>query len=248
MGKLNRIWILAGQSWCSGEAALSGLASGRTGFKQTLKVFANSPTFESLDSSTNNNAFGSLTSNAHGLEFEFLDLPPLLDSEIYLLKFAIGGTYLAQTLTDDWNTASAGKSYDNLKTYITAVKNWMTARGKNYKFEGIIWQQGGADANNDTDAGNYQTNLTNFVNGINTHVNEANFRWYIEQIPSALNARTGFAAVKAAQTAVVAGDATLRRLIDVDDVVVDETLHPTAAGNITLGQHFLTSIKSDLGI
>ncbi len=250
MSKISSIWLLCGQSYITGECNMNLLDASRQGNLFHERVYAGGTTFQVINSTLNNNQYN-VPSNQYGPEFELADIATFLNKDIYILKYAIGGTYLASiaqgapTISQNWNVNTVGDLYNDIKTYVTNVKTFMTNRGKTARFEGVIWGQGGADANNVALAQLWQQNMEDFASGLGTHIGQTGLKWYIMQEHPSLNTRPGWTTVVAAQQAFVAADTTKRRIINIDDVTVQPSLHPDAPGNITLGQHFVTAIKAD---
>ena len=169
MSQMNRIYILAGQSWADGQPNnLSGLPVEYNGvYLHTNRIWGGT-NFEPIYSTDNNNQYPVARRTGGGsIEFKFKDIADYLGSDVYILKVAQGSTRLEFDVTrTDWNVASVGELYDNLVTEIAAVEAWMTARGKSFEWAGVIWLQGEGDSVSESAALAYQTNLQNFYDGL----------------------------------------------------------------------------------
>ncbi len=175
------------------------------------------------------------------------DLATDLRSDIYMLKYSIGGTGFAIVAGQDWNVASVAKLYANSLTAITNSITNMTTRKKTYIFGGVIIMIDGTDASVQANADAYYQNCIDFINGITTYIGQSGLKFYITQIHPVLNDRVGYATVRAAQGAIVALDPTTRRLVDIDAATIGaDGLHPDAAGELLIGQALVRALKSDI--
>lgn len=162
--------IIAGQSNAVGYAPIGDVPAYLSG-DMPAYVY-NGTGYEVLNATVdNNNQYGDPVSK-WGLEMQLGYQYGLLNSDsLYIMKYAIGNTYLAIQAGDDWNTASSGEYYDNLKDHIDSAKIFITRDlGKDVNVVGFVWYQGENDMTNETYANTYYTNLTNFIEGIRTHI------------------------------------------------------------------------------
>jgi len=250
MAKVNKVWIVIGQSNGLGKVEMSEMTQLRVGLKYNLRVF-NGTGFECINNLVNNNQYGD-PRNLFGYEMELQDLPNDLDEDIYLLKFCLGSTILAYEPSfwnQSWNILS-GQLYNQIKTHITTVANWMNTRKKAFEIEGVIWHQGEGDSLELVRANAYQVNENNLINGINTHIGYTP-KWYIvgmnptyiNSYAPALYANT----VEAAKVANVAADTSYRRYVSQAGVPLGSDLvHLNATGVTSLGQRIIEAIKLDL--
>jgi hypothetical protein len=198
---------------------------------------------------------GSMTGNAGGFgpELSFgIDIHRALGSEgarIAVIKHTLGGT----SLHTDWfpggddTTTGDGPVY---QAFQTTVSNGLADLATLYpaasiQLEGMIWHQGESDAGNATDAGNYQTNLTNFIADVRATY-DSGLKFGIVQLSdnqTSLNP-TNLATVKAAQAAVADAD-PLNYLVTTDDVPMGgaSTIHFGTAGNLTIGSRLATGMR-----
>lgn len=250
MAIINKIWIIIGQSNGLGKVEMSEMTPSRIGLKYDLRVF-NGTGFECINNLVNNNQYGD-PRNLFGYEMELQDLPTYLGEDIYLLKFCLGSTILAYEPSfwnQSWNVSSS-QLYNQLKTHITTVVNWMNTRKKLFQIEGVIWHQGEGDSLELARANAYQVNENNLINGINTHIGY-DPKWYIvgmnptyiNDYAPALYANT----VEAAKVSNVSADISYRRYVSQAGVPLGSDLvHLNAAGVSLLGQRIVEAIKLDL--
>lgn len=120
----------------------------------------NGSSFESIDSTINNNQLGEPL-NSFGPEFSFgKRLSDHLEQRIFMTKFAIGSTVLAEVSPQiDWNPDSVGEHYDTLVGHVDA-----SIVAQNITRIILFWQQGEGDAENEANADLYDTNLPLLVN------------------------------------------------------------------------------------
>jgi len=218
MSQINKIWILAGQSWINGQAnQIPNLQAPYVGvYQHNSRVWANTQ-FEPIYSTDNNNQFPA-TSQADGCSVEcyFKDIADILGDDIYLLKYAIGSTSLAISVGKDWNTASVAEYYDEIKAEITAIEAWMVARDKDFEWAGILWWQGENDSTIEADGLAYQVNMQSLYDGLNTATGTTLkiYQYNIELPPS--GNRDYLAEVNTGKAAFTAVDTANRRLFDCD--------------------------------
>jgi hypothetical protein len=170
------------------------------------------------------------------------------NARIAVIKHTRGGT----SLHTDWfpggdaTTTGDGPDY---QAFQTTVNNALASLAVSYPgatilLEGMVWHQGEADAGSDTNAGNYQTNLTNFIADLRATYGSG-LRFGIAQLSNnqtSLNP-TRLATVKAAQAAVAAAN-PLNYLIATDDVPMggSSTIHFGTSGNLTIGTRLATGM------
>jgi hypothetical protein len=198
---------------------------------------------------------GSMTGNAGGFgpELSFaIDIHQTLGSQgarIAVIKHTLGGT----SLHTDWfpggddTTSGDGPVY---QAFQTTASNGLAALASFYpaasiQLEGMIWHQGEADAGNATTAGNYQTNLTNFIADVRATYGSG-LKFGIAQLSdnqTSLNP-TNRATVKAAQAAVADAD-PLNHLVTTDDLPMggSSTIHFGTSGNLTIGTRLATGMR-----
>lgn len=202
------LYIFAGQSNMDGQASTTEVST--VDRKDTLFYLETAISSSSVIDET----WGGLTlgttsnhaANLFGPEIGFHDrakqLPTHYPQPIAILKFTRGATDLAR----DWNTTHSNNyMFDKFKEALNDGKKKLTSSGHSYNIKGLVWLQGEGDTLNSTDAKNYQTNLTNFISAIRTHLAEPNLPVAICSIDRASQA-TNSLTVRTAQQSVANSD------------------------------------------
>lgn len=247
----NRIYILAGQSWISGQ--VDGIDDLQAQYKNVWqlnsKIF-NGTTFEACYSGTNNNQHPA-TAQANGcsIEMYFTDFATELGNDVYMLKYALGSTRLEQDAgRTDWNVNSTGEMYDGLVADIASVKTWMSDRGKSYVFKGILWWQGAGDSVVESASLDYLTNLNAWYSGVCTAIgyNVPIYQYNVETPPS--GNRDYKDNVNSAKSTFTSSDTSLRKLFDCNVTSWQaDNIHPTLAEYLRIWQDIqLPLIRQDL--
>jgi hypothetical protein len=112
------------------------------------------------------------------------------NDEIYIVKFAIGGTNLGyqwNPANKNLNTKDANGNYVSLYRRLTdrvnAAMNQLVASGKNPTVAGMCWMQGEDDSTNGTYAAAYADNLTSLVTSARADfLNASNMRFVVGRI------------------------------------------------------------------
>lgn len=232
MSQKNRIYILAGQSWVNGQSG--GISDLQTGYKDIYqhnsRIWGGTD-FEPIYSPDNNNQFPIANRNTgSSIEFYMKDIADITTNDIYIIKYAQGSTRLEQDATrPDWNINSTGELYDGLVTAITDAKAWMTARGKDYEFAGLVWWQGEGDSFIESASLVYQTNLQAFYDAI-VSITKASLPIYQYNIIDTENPneRDYKDNVNTAKSTFTLAAPTYRKLFDVGTVTFQvDGIHPT---------------------
>jgi hypothetical protein len=102
------------------------------------------------------------------------------NDEIYLIKYAIGGTNLAA----DWNPNpdAMGPRYKVFKARVDAAMANLTKAGKNPTIVGMIWMQGEDDSTNPAFAKAYENNLKNLVAEVRSDSNAPDMKFVLGRI------------------------------------------------------------------
>lgn len=197
---------------------------------------------------------GSMTGNAGGFgpELNFgIGIHQALGSEnarIALIKHTRGGT----SLHTDWfpggdaTTAGDGADYQAFQTTVNNALAALTTRypGATVLVEGMVWHQGESDATA-THAGNYQTNLTNFIADVRATYGSS-LKFGIVQLSDNQTSLdpTSRSTVKTAQAAVATAD-PLSYLVTTDDLPMggSSTIHFGTSGNLTIGTRLATGMR-----
>ncbi|MEL6158227.1 MAG: DUF4347 domain-containing protein [Cyanobacteria bacterium J06623_5] len=154
--------------------------------------------------------------------------------EIYLVKYALGSTSLAE----DWAVNGQNNVYDDFNAWVGNALSSLTSQGIGYSVEGMLWMQGEQDAFNASQAADYQSNLTEFIGDIRQRYGQG-VDFVIGRLHDELP--NGFFAdevVRSAQTAVANADSR-NFLVNTDSYPVSsDSVHFTSAGHLSLGEDF----------
>jgi hypothetical protein len=185
----------------------------------------------------------------HGLEITLgRELADLLPDDIAILKFAFGGTPLANVSDEiDWNTESDEYYEWMLSEVATALTQLEIQLGETGQIAGLFWMQGGSDALVADRATAYEQNLSAFVDSIRTEwgtkmpivigqVNESLVNFSHPDFPAILP--ENLAAVRAAQYNVAAAS-DYSVLVELDDIPLGiDSAHYYSAELQVMGQRF----------
>jgi hypothetical protein len=98
----------------------------------------------------------------------------VVTTDSYVLKYAIGNTYLAEKIgSNDWNVNS-GEFFQAVVNFIKAMERDDTAIGQPIKLSAFIWHQGENDGTDATDAANYQQNLEDLIDSLRSQTGYPN--------------------------------------------------------------------------
>ncbi len=159
------------------------------------------------------------------------------NDEIAIIKYSHGGS----NLHTQW--AESGAMY---KTFVSTIKNALeklAAAGHTYRVQGMVWQQGEADAENIKYARQYHQNLTSLVARIRRDLDSSGNLPFVvgglshRQHPDVARPNTGFGTVRSAQE-LVAKSVPLVGFVNTDDFPtrIGEPIHFNHQGLISLGE------------
>lgn len=163
------------------------------------------------------------------------------DDAIYLIKYAAGGTNLAQ----QWAPPN-GPQYTNFKNTVdTALMN-LGQSGIDYRIAGMLWMQGESDALNSEFAAAYETNLTNFIGRVRSDVRVPDLPFVMGRVLTYFDTTPpgGAATVRVAQQAVAEqGEDAYWFSTDDLGVGAPDPGHYTAQGQIDMGNRFASTLQ-----
>jgi hypothetical protein len=167
------------------------------------------------------------------------------DDNIYLVKYAIGGSTLADA-ANQWTPNGSGGVYNAFKTSVdAALKNLSDAR-LSPSIAGMVWMQGESDASSSAYASLYEANLTNLIGTVRSDFATPDMRFALGRIMSysqyPFGAKSDNDLVRAAQVTVASHVAGVS-WIDTDDLPVNAqgtgwAGHYNTLGQINLGIRF----------
>lgn len=214
--------------------------------------------FSTLSVAANNHMLGeeggTNPSNYFGSELTFAkDYITAHGGSVYLMKFAIGGSSLAQNaILNYWSisdeseapgTTSRKKSY-NLMTNWWQMMRVMQSTSNKPNLLGVDWYQGEQDGTNLTDANNYQTNLTNFISDFRNEIGYNRFqcKFFITRIHSGEDPvdQPYLSTIRTAQQNVVSSVPNCQ-LVDVDSYTLkSDQIHLNHTAQLALGSYLAT--------
>lgn len=165
--------------------------------------------------------------NHHGPEFGIATAAIAAGRQPTIVKCAVNGSGLGPVDSVSW-----GKSANELYPVLLATAiEAQTLAGR--KLDVFCWNQGERDANDEPLSLDYLTNLTQFFNDIRTDLDAPNMRVVIVRMR--LDSGVAFPEnVRAAQTTYVSND-PLAALVNVDDLILQDTVHLDSASQDTCG-------------
>ena len=162
------------------------------------------------------------------------------NDDIYLVKYADGGTSLA----NHWNPDGTGARYNTFKTAADAAIQNLINAGHTPKICGMLWMQGESDALNHDYAVAYENNLKNFIAEVRDDFNTPDMPFVLGRITTYFGSYADNAVVRNAQLAV-AGNLKNVSWFNTDDLswVGAYAGHYGTEGQIILGQRFASEIE-----
>ncbi|MGB7086274.1 MAG: sialate O-acetylesterase, partial [Phormidesmis sp.] len=156
--------------------------------------------------------------------------------EIYLVKYAIGATSLAE----NWSVDGNNNTYDQFNDWVGGALSHLENSGIGYDIEGMLWMQGEHDTIDANRAANYQANLTGFISDVRDRYG-ANLDFVIGRLHEELTPYyyTWADEVRTAQENVADADANAY-WVNTDDFAVNpvDDVHFDSFGQLALGQAF----------
>ena len=181
------------------------------------------------------NGFGAEIGFGHALEAA-RDSGAFESEEIYLIKYAVGATSLAE----DWNVNLDNNVYDEFTQWTDAALAKLDSDGISYDVEGMLWMQGENDAISATTAANYETNLNNLIADVRRRYSP-DLDFVIGRLHEELTPffYTDANTVRQAQVNVANADSSAY-WVDTDNFVVNpvDGVHFDSSGHLALGEAF----------
>jgi len=178
--------------------------------------------------------FGAELGFGHALE-SARDSGEIESEEIYLIKYAIGATSLAE----DWNV-NGGPLYSQFTQWVDDALANLTSSGIDYDIEGMMWMQGENDAFDVDRANSYEANLNTLIADIRRRYDD-DLDFVIGRLHEELTPffYTEANTVRQAQVNVANSDAK-NYWVNTDDFVVNpiDGVHFDSSGHLALGEAF----------
>lgn len=171
---------------------------------------------------------------------------------VYLMKFALGGSYLNyhNTTSSFWDPLNNSLIQSSeFRLYAQSMLNWWKslaahqAASRKPNMKGLVWYQGEQDATVEAYANSYATNGENLFTELRKELGVGNAKAFIVRIHSGIGvvAQPYRDNVRAQQDAL-AGSLTNAVLVDVDGYTLRDDAHINVNGQLSLG----TSLADDL--
>lgn len=252
------VYLQGGQSNADGRASTSGLPTSPVNLQQpqadVAYFFHTQGSAHALDSMLTTLRPGMSETSRFGPEITFgRDMADYFSGtpsvSVAVIKYGNGGT----NLHTQWKaggvrrtpTTGDGSEYVTFQNTVTAGLAAISAAnpGDTVTIAGMTWMQGESDNNSAANASAYETNLTNFIADVRATYG-ANLPFVIGEI--AVNGgNTNTATIRAAQAAVAAAD-SLTGFVDVDTFSMQDSLHFSPAGQMSLGSGFALEMQDIL--
>ena len=185
--------------------------------------------------------FGAELGFGHALEAA-RDRGSFQSEEIYLIKYAIGATSLAE----DWNVDTGGPLYNQFTQWVNGALANLSSSGIGYDVEGMLWMQGENDAFEVSRANSYEANLKRLIADVRRRY-DPDMDFVIGRLHEELTPffYTEANTVRQAQVNVANADSR-NYWVDTDDLVVNpiDGVHFDSSGHLALGEAFANVVIS----
>jgi hypothetical protein len=249
-----QVYLQGGQSNADGRASTSGLPTSPVNLQQPQAdvafFFHTEGSAHALDRTLTTLRPGQSETNGFGPEITFgRDMADYFSGtpsvSVAIIKYGNGGTNLHTQWKagGDATTTGDGSEYVIFQDTVTAGLAAIAAAnpGNTVMIAGMIWMQGESDNNTAANASAYQANLTSFIADVRATYG-ANLPFVIGEI--AVNGgNSNTATIRAAQAAVAAAD-SFTGFVDVDTFGMQDNLHFSPAGQMSLGSGFSSVLQT----
>ncbi|YCM46877.1 sialate O-acetylesterase (plasmid) [Verrucomicrobiaceae bacterium 227] len=247
-----QVYLQGGQSNADGRGNPNGLPTSPVNFQQPQSdvafFFHTQGSAHALDSTlttlrpgmSETNGFGPEITFGRDLADSFADTPT---TSVAIIKYANGGTNLHSQWKagGDASTTGDGAEYVTFQNTVTAGLAAITAAnpGDTITIAGMIWHQGESDNSSSTTAAAYEANLTNFLADVRATYG-ADLPIVIGEI--AVNGGdSNTQTIRTAQATVAAAN-PLNGFLDVDSFNMQDALHFSPTGQMSLGSGFASEL------
>jgi|GEM_PF-2021524 len=243
-----QVYLQGGQSNADGRGSVSGLPTSPVNLQQPQAdvtfFFHTEGSAHALDNTlttlrpgmSETSRFGPEITFGRDMAGHFSGTPSV---SVAIIKYANGGTNLHTQWKagGDATTTGDGSDYVTFQNTVNAGLAAIQAAnpGDTVTLAGMIWHQGEADINQ---AAAYQTNLTNFIADV-----RATFRANLPFVIGEIADNGGnYTVIRNAQAAVASAD-QLAGFVDVDTFSMQDSLHFSPSGQMSLGSGFATQMQ-----
>lgn len=232
------VFLLGGQSNMEGVGSVNGLPAPYDDPLPAVQIWRHSSaSYTDLAPGFGNGGVADGGANKFGPELVFGHTMAGLyeGQDIYLIKYAVSGTDLANDWDPDGNN---NPQYDTFNQRVSAALADLDTAGVEYEIAGMLWMQGERDARSDTAGPAYGDNLADFVEDMRDHYGD-DLHFVLGRLHDQLPAvYTHAHDVRDGQAATA--DADLRvAYVDTDDFQLNgDSIHFGQAGQLSLGAGF----------
>lgn len=234
-GTGSKLFVFAGQSNMDGVTG--SVPAALVAAMPNVKVW-NGTAFVDYQANVSSNLFGDGTGWGPEAQFLLRYAQANPAETIYAVKYAIRGTRLAADTGLDWSPSSVSEYWDTLVSGVTAAKAAMPAAGGAPVVPAVFWMQGENDAQVQTYAAAYNSNLTALIASARSRIGSASTAFILGRIHNTrLLADYPYKAiVRRAQYDVTKSLAGVS-VVNTDDFEIgSDGLHYTANGLVSLGE------------
>jgi hypothetical protein len=156
--------------------------------------------------------------------------------EIYLIKYAAGGT----ALYNDWSPSGGPQYKQFMKTAQAAIAN-LDKEGVKYEIVGMLWMQGESDAH-ETKAETYDKNMRDFIAHMREQFITPEMRFVIARVKDFYGGKTGQAKIVRDAQVDIAKSTEGVEWFDTDDYPMVNSGHYNGEGLIMMGKDFAKAL------
>lgn len=232
-----------GQSNSVGSEAVANLQAEYNGYRGDIKIW-DGTSYNIINSVNNNVCNPSVGGATFGIQYSLAyKFTANSGRKLFLDQYHIGGTSLAITGVDDWNTSSVGEYFDLSKAQFDLAD--IDKIGYNVNYVAEIWNQHENDCKVESYANAYETNLTNYITKRRLTYPDLKFVIVLVHTDLPIGTNPYKATVKAAQLSVAAAmDNVITINQDGCSSQVDD-VHRDAAGYEELGRLIYEALKDN---
>jgi len=239
-----KVLVLAGQSNCSGEAAIAGYSSGQLLKKSKTLIWYDS-VLRKFEAGKNNRR-RSFSEQKGGWEIELAtQIEANYNGRVIFLKFEEGATGVAT----EWNPSTTGWVASQLNQLLIGIADFELFFAENFPndtfvYKALLWNQGEQDGANEANSLAYQTNCGNTWDSIKTALGTPTipiYDWYISNL--ATNAyKANINSAKTALRASYANGGVIYSTNSGDGYAFQDPFHYDAATYTLAGQRLFDDL------
>ena len=226
------IWLAAGQSNMVGQGRVEDLPSSvALEYPEILYTHRSGSSTEPLGPLQPRLRRDGAFRRWYGPEYTFGARLASEETKHAIIKFAENGS----SLHSDWEEDSPLRNefFNFADAAIQEIQNM----GHIPRIAGVLWGQGAGDSNLQEPAEAYADNLSNLTSGIRGYFNSSELPFFFSKIHKNVAGRP-FASVVSQQQEIYAASDPFASLVQVDDLILTDTVHFSSNSLQTLGFRF----------